>query len=254
MQISKVYIVLSLVTIIGILSSCEDDSYYTPPPSGRLNQQLLDDSNLSTYQREVIEYFMDIALGFEFENSDRITRKWNTDLRVHVSGKTNEILLRELDEIINELEDLIIDDINIQIVDNIIDANFHIFFGTGDEYANLYPEVRENVSTNWGLFYLYWNGSQNLTNGHMYVNTTLANEVEQRHLLREEFTQSLGLARDSNQYPESIFQSSFTSTTTYEPIDRDIIRLLYHPRVSSGMSESRLIPVFIDILENESPD
>ena len=69
----------------------------------------------------------------------------------------------------------------------------------------------------------------------MYVDTERANAIEQRHLLREEFTQSLGLAKDSERYPSSIFQSDWTRTTSYTELDRELIRLLYHPDMVSGL-------------------
>lgn len=71
-------------------------------------------------------------------------------------------------------------------------------------------------------------------------------------MLREELTQSLGLARDSNLYPESIFQQSFsTKTTDYAPIDRDLIRLLYHPEMKVGLNRDEVDNLLRDILLTE---
>jgi hypothetical protein len=50
----------------------------------------------------------------------------------------------------------------------------------------------------------------------------------QRHLLREELTQSLGLINDTYDYPESIFYQGWTETTEYAPIDRELIQMLYN--------------------------
>ena len=69
----------------------------------------------------------------------------------------------------------------------------------------------------------------------MYVDIYRANTIEQRHLLREELTQSLGLAKDSFKYPNSIFQSSWTQTLNYMEIDKDMIRY-YHPNMSTGLN------------------
>ena len=70
-------------------------------------------------------------------------------------------------------------------------------------------------------------------------------------MLREELTQSLGLARDSEEYLESIFQSAWTTTNEYAEIDRDLIRLLYHPDVNIGLNENQLDEVLREILINE---
>ncbi len=75
--------------------------------------------------------------------------------------------------------------------------------------------------------------------------------MEQKHLLREEFTQSLGLARDSQLYMESIFQSNWTTTIKYAPIDRDLIRLLYHPKMSVGLNEFEVDNALREILSTK---
>ena len=50
----------------------------------------------------------------------------------------------------------------------------------------------------------------------------------QKHLLREELTQSLGLRNDSYTYPESIFYSNWTNTTEYTELDKSLIDMLYN--------------------------
>ena len=85
----------------------------------------------------------------------------------------------------------------------------------------------------------------------MYVDIVRADMNEQKHLLREELTQSLGLARDSQKYTESIFQSSWTITNEYAEIDKDLIRLLYHPDMKIGLRENQVHDVLRQILLNE---
>lgn len=85
----------------------------------------------------------------------------------------------------------------------------------------------------------------------MYVDIFRAEPVAQRHLLREELTQSLVLARDSSKYPKSIFQQSWTTTTTFAAIDKEVIRLLYHPRIKSGFTASEVEVLLTEILLTE---
>ena len=86
----------------------------------------------------------------------------------------------------------------------------------------------------------------------MYVDTERPNKTEQRHLLREELTQALGLAKDSGRYPKSIFQQSWTSTTEYLDIDKELIRLLYHPSLRTGLDARQLEELLIEILLAEN--
>jgi hypothetical protein len=61
----------------------------------------------------------------------------------------------------------------------------------------------------------------------------------------------MGLAKDSSLYPESIFQSAWTTTTSYAPIDKDLIRLLYHPKMSTGLNETQVDEILREILVSE---
>ena len=206
---------------------------------------------LNSAQLETVDYFKDIALGFEFGNASRITRKWRGTMKVFVMGSPTTELTEELDKIIDELRALITDDFEIELVDRRGEANYEVFFGSGDEYAALYPNIADAIASNWGLFFLNWDSEQYLNIGQMYVDTERANPVEQRHLLREEFTQSLGLARDSEEYLNSIFQSAWTRTTSYTDLDKELIRLLYHPDMTSDLSGPQVDEVLRDILTNE---
>ena len=85
----------------------------------------------------------------------------------------------------------------------------------------------------------------------MYVDTNRANSAEEKHLLREELTQSLGLARDSQRYDNSIFQKDWTTTNEYADIDRDVIRLLYHPQMQIGLNQISVEQVLTQIILNE---
>ena len=85
----------------------------------------------------------------------------------------------------------------------------------------------------------------------MYVDIFRANEQGQLHLLREELTQSLGLGQDSERYLNSIFQINWTITSSYSQIDKDIIRLLYHPNMKVGLNENEVDLLLRSILINE---
>jgi hypothetical protein len=199
------------------------------------------------YQEEVIGYFKEVALGFEFGTATPITRKWKGEMMVFVGGSKNALLLTELKAIISEVNALASDGFHIQLTEDSLQSNYYVFFGSGTDYAALYPSQSGYISSNWGLFTVYFTGDNVLYRGNMYVDVQRASPGEQKHLLREEFTQSLGLAKDSPRYPDSIFQQSWTSTTSYAQIDKDLIRLLYHPRMQTGLNASQADPVLRSI-------
>lgn len=206
---------------------------------------------LTAHQKEVISYFNKVALGFEFGGASPITRKWVEDMLIFTGGEQNEVLKNELTKIVSEINDLTSDGFKVGVVEDSLVSNFYLYLGTGEDYAILYPSQSHLITGNFGLFSVSWDGNDNLNHGHMYVDTHRAKGDAQKHLLREELTQSLGLARDASDYPESIFQQSWTTTTTYAPIDKELIRLLYHPRMKSGLDEMKADQILTDIFLNE---
>lgn len=234
------FLLLFSLCIVILISSCSKD-----------DDDILPGFILSEYEIDVIDYFKDIALGFEFGNTSNITRKWNSEMKVFIGGEPSFELLAEFEKIRTEINELKTDGFNVTVVDDSLQSNYYIFFGSGTKYAEMFPDEANLVNSNWGLFYLLWNGQNQFYSGHMYVDIIRANSIEQKHLLREEFTQSLGFARDSQLYMESIFQSDWTTTIEYAPIDQDLIRLLYHPEMSVGLNELEVDNALREILSSE---
>ncbi len=223
--------------VISLLSACSDDDKPASP--------------LTAYDQSVIEYFSEIALGFEFGGASQITRKWAIDMKIFVGGNKPQDLMNELQDITAEINALATDGFNISIVADSLQSNFYIFLGSGSRYAEIYPSQSSLVNNNWGLFSVYWDGSDQLNKGNMYVDIIRANLIEQKHLLREELTQSLGLAKDSPRYPESIFQMAWTTTTEYADLDEDLIRLLYHLDMRIGLNKAQAEELLRDIIISE---
>ncbi len=190
---------------------------------------------LTAFQEETITYFKEIALGFEFGSASAITRNWSENMKIYVGGDKRDYLLNEIEMVSNEINTLAENGFQISTVSDSSQSNFYIFFGTGEAYGNIFPSSKNLISSNWGLFNVSYNGQNHIFSGRMYVDTERPNNSEQRHLLREELTQALGLAKDSGRYPQSIFQQSWTRTTEYIGIDKELIRLLYHPQMETGL-------------------
>ncbi|GCC53620.1 DUF2927 domain-containing protein [Chryseotalea sanaruensis] len=223
------------VTSLFITSCSKEDQAISP--------------RLNTSNESVINYFKEIALGFEFGDASKITRRWEGNMKIFIGGHPKTELLTETNRIVDEINELSSTEFKIEIVDDTLQSNFYIYFGSGSSYANIFPSLSSLVISNFGLFYIFWDNSNVLFKGYMYIDINRATLIEQKHLLREELTQSLGLAKDSELYPESIFQSSFsTKTTDYAPIDRDLIRLLYHPKMKVGLNQNEVDNLLRDIL------
>lgn len=203
--------ILLFVLSLLLFSACSDNEEVFP-------------YGQSEYDYSVLEYFKEIALGFEFGSSTEVTRRWEEDMRIFVGGNRSQELLSELDKIVREVNELISTGFEVEVVADTLESNYYLHFGSAESFTNLFPSASTLAKTNYGLFFVFWNNSNQLHKGHMYVDIYRSSPVEQLHLLREELTQSLGLAKDSFLYQESIFQQDFSvKTTEYAQIDKDLI-------------------------------
>lgn len=193
----------------------------------------------------ILAYFQEVALNSEYGSSGgQVVRKWEGNIRMMLKGERVETLEAELDRIIAEINDLIAP-LKIERVEDSALANYFVYFGPGSQYALLEPNAADYVANNWGLTWIYWNDTNHIYKGSLYIDIERAREEAARsHLLREELTQSLGLLNDSYRYPESIFYQGWTLTTDFAPIDREIIRLLYVPEIEAGMNAAEVETVF----------
>lgn len=199
----------------------------------------------------MVEYFKEIALGFEFGGVSRVTRRWEDTMKVFIGGELRPELLTETNKVIGEINELTTNDFAIEVVTDSLVSNFYIFFGSADAYATIYPEVADIVAENFGCFFVYWPYPNIISKGHMYVDIFRTTPSERQHLIREELTQSLGLARDADWYFESIFYQSYTLSTAYAQIDKDLIRLLYHPQMIVGLDAFETDKLLTAILLDE---
>lgn len=124
---------------------------------------------LTPYNESVVSYFKEVALGFEFGNESKITRRWEGNMKIFIGGQLTPELLAETNKIINEINDLSTTEFSIELVSDTLQSNFYFYLGSGNSYANLFPSLSELVTSNWGLFYIFWDSSNKLFKGSMYV-------------------------------------------------------------------------------------
>jgi hypothetical protein len=209
------------------------------------------DPVLNSHQKEIISYFKEIALGFEYGSASGVTRKWKAPMKIFFTGNPSENVLKELTVVVDELNELATDGFHIEIVNTKEESNFHLFFGSRPDFASLYPADEETIKSSSGIFRIFWNKSNFITRGYAFIHDK-ASEKEQRHAIREELTQALGLGKDSPLYPESIFQARWTIPTEFLEIDREVIRYLYHPAMRTGLTGHEVEAVLTHIFISEN--
>ena len=176
------------------------------------------------HSSEVLSYYNEVVMNSEFSGKMEKPFKWTKDMKIYVDKTDQNYLVDELNRIVNDLN-FLIDPIQIKVVNSKDQANYFIYFGYYKDFEKKYNVVNSNLlESNWGFFEIYPNNT-----GIMCVDVIRTKEIDaQKHLLREELTQSLGLLNDSWEYPQSIFYQGWTTTTEYSSIDKEIIKMLYN--------------------------
>lgn len=201
------------------------------------------------YQRKhLVDYFQLIALETEYGQSIPLTKKWTKPMSIYISGDPSPALLTELDSIIAELNPLFSDGFNIELTTDSLSANYHIIFGDKATYSKIYPETATLLRENDGLFTYYLNPDFSINYGHMFVEIDETPFRFQKHILREELTQSLGLPNDIDHYANSIFYKRWSDVQAYSNLDKEVIRLLYHPQMIPKMGVGSVTSILENIL------
>lgn len=183
-------------------------------------------------------YFEEIVFGSEFQNLEPIVRKWVEPIRIRVFGDPTA---RDLDALFHTIRDLksISSGIPpIQVVSE--NQNVSLHFLPKSEFHKFGPQ-KELAE---GYFFIRFNDRHEIYQGRILISTeSNLTQVERNHLVREELTQTLGLINDSPLYLDSIFQVEWTLTEAFSELDKELIRMLYHPEVKCGMDREALLKI-----------
>lgn len=184
------------------------------------------------YTEEELAYFAEIAFGFEFGNASHVIREWRNDLLIAVRGAPTDEDRATLAAVVRELNVLIGGPVRLVDAGSAL-PNVEIHFVP----RSLFPVVLPGAPPgNAGLFYVSWDASQHFVRATVLIATDIRAPFRQ-HLIREELTQSLGLARDSPRYPSSIFYGGYSETHQFSKLDEALIEMLYREDVRAGMTE-----------------
>lgn len=217
------------------------------------DEEVKDPDTVTPDEQEIVRYFTEVALGGEFDDEPPVIRKWLREMKLFVGGTPDAVLRSELDDVITEINDLAHDGFQITLTTDSASSNAYIFFGDPDVFVARYPPAQFYIADNWGLFFSFPDNNTNeLYRAIIFVDLVRnADKKAQRHILREELTQSLGLGRDSERYDNSIFQQAWTTVTEYAPIDRDLIWLLYDPAITPGLDSAAVTPLLLQRLQEK---
>lgn len=223
----------------GLLAAC------TPKEEEEVTPEL------TQYDESVISYFKEIALGFLFGGSSEITRRWQTDMKVYIEGTPTAENLSEFQKVRSEINALATNGFSVEVVTEKSQSNVTMYFGNAYDFSSLYPSLEGVAKANLRTFAVWWNSSNDINRSVIFIDTQVASAAQQKSWVRGMLAGALGLGQISPLYPESIFYSRANTNSAFTPMDKDLIRLLYHPEMRIGLSEEEVGPVLESILLDE---
>ncbi len=183
-----------------------------------------------SHGQDAIDYLMEVGFGVEYGRSSKVLHKWTEDINLQIYGSPTPTDVATLTQVVSELNELIK---GIELTVNNGTADLEVHFVPESQFRRIEPRY---IPVNYGFFRVWWDHEGAIYRGRILIASEGITQQERTHLIREEITQSLGLFRDSWNYPDSIVYQGWTATGVYASIDGPTIRLLYQPQLLPGMS------------------
>lgn len=213
------------------------------------------------YEKELIEYFKEVVLESEYYENPKKIIKWRKSMLLFVSkNKEYKEQMRAIKETINKINELATDGFKIVLTNDLAKSNAFLYLGTKDSIAELDSDFYHRMDSDiidedfTGFAYVEFEWQNfSISEAKIFISTEDSLEIQKSTIL-EEITQSIGIPNDSERYSNSIFyEHQITDSIInkeYSKMDRDIIKLLYHPKMRTGLSDRQSEKVIKRILKN----
>ena len=211
---------------------------------------------LSEYDKELVNYFNEVALNAEFDdNPDKII-KWTEPMSLYImkDGEFNS-QVSIIKNTIKKINNLIKGEFKIQLIDSQPKSNAVIFLLEKDKVELLVPSFFEGIEEeSAGLALIEYDADKyEIKRAKIFIDINEPLESQESTIL-EELTQSIGLMNDSEKYSNSIFYQNKAldsiNTLEYSKMDIDLIKMLYHPKMKPGLNYKKAEKVMKQILKN----
>lgn len=214
----------------------------------------------SPYEQEVINHFKEVALKTEYGDNPQRIVKWKSVMYLYpmLNGKSIKsgqcieqlAILRKTIKTINLLAD---NNFKIILTDDAKKSNSLIYFTSQEKMNEMFPDffvgIEEKVA---GLTKGYWKNYY-LYKTEIFIDIDESLEVQESAIL-EEISQSIGLPNDTKKHSNSVFyqnkSNDNTTVTDFSSLDKDVIQLLYHPKIKAGLDAKQVENEILKILKN----
>lgn len=212
---------------------------------------------LTEYDKELISYFEEVVLNTEYDDNPKKVLKWTEKMNLFIIKDENlDSQVSIIKNTIDKINNLIKDDFKIQLVDKPSEMNSVIFLLDKEKTKILVPSFFDGIDEDFiGLADVeYDTETFEIKVVKIFIDINEPIELQEATIL-EEITQSIGIMNDSETYPNSIFYKNkhldTIRKTDYSKLDKDIIRMLYNPKMKPGLNFEQAEKVIKEILEDK---
>jgi hypothetical protein len=177
--------------------------------------------------------------------------KWPKVVSIYLVDTIYPILTTELDSIISQINALADTNLVITRATNSAVATLKLYLTDRSTYLIAQPQVVPQTTNYIGLAHLNWNYSTGVIyNGSAFVDMIGTDINNQRRIIRHELMHTLGFYGHVSLpefYSVMSVPYSFPFPTVYTSFDKSMIKLLYNPLIKSGMNETELNAVLVNL-------
>lgn len=208
-------------------------------------------------KEELIGFFNEICLGYEYGNSKKVTRKWKEPLKLFiVKDSVYKEQVEFINRTINTINKLIDNEFYISTTNDSINANGHLFLCSHDKiklFPKPYNELFKHTNKEtFGYVGIKNNKDYYINKTSIFINTTKSLK-NQKSTIIEEITQSLGLGNDTEIYYDSMFYQykplQNWVTLEYSEMDKKIIQLLYNKKMRVGLNRIETSTIIRNLID-----
>ncbi len=203
-------------------------------------------------QKRKIDNFVEIATGSEIGVSQYI-RKWEQPINIWIKSDTVYPEQRMfLESKIEELNEIAPEYLSIKLVEDSLQSNSVLTFCKYENVKNISPELLPHLKSTFAGWTNFYYSDYKIYRSQIFIKTSETMEI-QKNTLIEELVQSLGLAQDILNDKQSLFyENKNKDGLIYHSLnekDREIIEMLYHPKIKPGFDRQDIEKVLREIME-----
>lgn len=215
-----------------------------------LNVQDVDELTLLTdEQLELVDYFKFLTLWKGPNNSPLdFNQKWDSKMKMYLDGSISNDFNTTVESVVSQFNTLTASgDFDITIVNEMAEANAHVFFGTKSEVEAIWPDMFDLIKD--GSYDGY---AMTPSESAILISTRIWISNEAEVLFKHELAHSLGFGHsDRCEGEKSFLCSTIAVENDILPIEENVIKYQYHSDMAAGLTASQLEQKLADILLNE---